>query len=154
MNKTLILILVVLVIAFGFIFLGNRQSGSNEQDITKICVQHQGSIRMHIHPRLKIVIKNKEEVIPANIGIVSPTCMRPIHTHDASGTLHLEFPKPRDVRLAEFFTIWGKPFNSNQILEFTNGPEGQVKMLVNGQENTEFENYIMKDLDRIEIRYE
>lgn len=154
MNKTVLIVLVILGIAFGLIFWGNRQAGSGEQDITKICVQHQGGIRMHIHPQLKIIIKGQEQIIPQGLGIVSPTCMRPIHIHDISGTLHLEFPKPRDVRLAEFFLIWNKPFNSDQIFDFTNGPDGQVKMFVNGQENTEFENYIMKDLDQILIIYE
>lgn len=153
MSKTVISILVVLGVAFIFIFLGNRQPQSEEQDITKMCIQHQ-NLRMHIHPQLKIIIKGQEEIIPSNIGIVSPICFRPIHTHDASGALHVEFPRPRDVKLGEFFLIWGKQFNSNQIFDFQNGPEGQVKMLVNGQENTEFENYIMKDLDQILITYE
>lgn len=147
--------MIVLGAAFGFIFLGNRQKANQteNQDITQMCIQHQG-LRMHIHPHLTIMIKGLQQPIPANIGIVSPVCFRPIHTHDASGTLHLEFPQPRDVRLAEFFLIWGEEFNSNQILDFVNGPEGQVKMMVNGQENTEFENYIMKDLDQIIIIYE
>ncbi len=153
MNRTTLIILVILAVAFGLIFWGNRQSGSGEQDITKMCIQHQ-NLGMHIHPHLKIVIKGEEEMIPANVGIVSPSCFRPIHTHDASGTLHLEFPKQRDVRLGEFFLIWGEQFDSNQIFDFQSGPEGQVKMFVNGQENTEFENYIMKDLDQIIIMYE
>ena len=154
MSKTVTSILVVLGVAFGLIFWGNRQSANQtgDQDITGMCVQHQ-SISMHIHPHLKIVIKGQEQPIPADIGITLG-CMRPIHTHDATGTLHLEFPNVRDVRLAEFFSIWGKQFSSNQIFDFQNGPEGQVKMLVNGQENMEFENYIMKDLDQIEIIYE
>ena len=155
MNRTVISFLVVLSVAFGFIFWGNRQkeNQAENQDITQMCVQHQG-VGIHIHPHLKIVIKGEEEAIPVNIGIVSPVCMRPIHTHDANGTLHVEFPKPRDVRLTEFFLIWGKQFNSNQIFDFQNGPEGQVKMFINGQENMEFENYIMKDLDQILIMYE
>ncbi len=153
MNKSIIWILVIVGAALGFIFLGNRQGGNSDQDITKMCIQHQ-NLSMHIHPRLKIIIKGEERAIPANTGIVSPSCFRPIHIHDDSGTLHLEFPKPRDVRLGEFFLIWGKQFNSNQIFDFKNGPEGKVRVTVNGRENTEFENYIMKDLDQIEIIYE
>ncbi|MEK7537165.1 MAG: hypothetical protein AAB584_01860 [Patescibacteria group bacterium] len=152
MNKTAILTLIVLGAAFGLIIWGNRQSGG-EQDITKICIQHQ-NLRLHIHPRLKIIIKGQEQLIPANVGIASPSCFRPIHTHDGSGTLHIEFPKARDVRLGEFFLVWEKRFNSNQIFDYQNGAEGQLKMFVNGQENTEFENYIIKDLDEILIIYE
>lgn len=121
----------------------------NYSDPLGMCIQHQ-NLQMHIHPRLSIKTKGQEQDIPANIGI-SPTCMRPIHTHDASGTLHLEFPIKRGVKLGEFFKIWEKEFSSEKILDKQNGPEGQVKMLVNGQPNTEFENYIMKDKDQIEI---
>lgn len=153
MNKTVVLILVILGAAFGLIFWGNRQPESGVEDITQMCIQHQ-NLRLHIHPHLKIVIKGEEEPIPANIGIVSPSCFRPIHTHDASGTLHLELPRPREVKLGEFFLIWGRQFNSNQIFDHQNGAEGRVKMFINGQENTEFENYIMKDLDQILIMYE
>ena len=35
-----------------------------------------------------------------------------------------------------------------------NDQGGTVKMLVNGKENAEFENYLMKDGDKIEISYE
>ena len=59
-----------------------------------------------------------------------------------------------DTKLAYFFRVWGKDFNSTKLFDKTNGPDGTVKMMVNGQENKEFENYLMKDSDRIEVRYE
>lgn len=116
------------------------------------CVQHNG-IGTHIHPVLTIRLKGERVEIPENTGIDSD-CMHPIHTHDNSGTLHLEFPKPRDVRLKEFFEIWGKRFDSQCIFEHCNGSEGTVKMTVNGQPNTEFGEYVMHDHDQIEIMYE
>ena len=81
----------------------------------------------------------------------------PIHTHDSSGTLHLEMQgmvRRKDIELERFFEIWGKQFNSNCVLEFCNGSEGTLKMFVNGQPNQEFDKYQMKDGDLIEIRYE
>lgn len=105
------------------------------------CVQHNG-VGMHIHPELTITVKGEKTEIPANTGIDSG-CMRPIHTHDNSGKLHLEFKKSRDVKLSEFFEIWGKPFDWRG-----------AKMTVNGQENTEFGNYVMRDHDRIEIMFQ
>ncbi len=104
------------------------------------CIQHNG-VGMHIHPEITITVKGEKMEIPANIGIEGG-CMHPIHTHDGSGMLHLEFKKPRDVRLSEFFEIWGKQF------------EGNMKMKVNGQENMEFGNYMMHDHDQIEIVFE
>ena len=117
---------------------------ASELDVLSMCVQH-GRVGMHIHPEISIFMKGKEELIPANIGI-SPSCMRPIHTHDEIGTIHLEFPVYREVKLGDFFRVWGKPFNQNW--------EGNIKMKVNGKENSDFENYLMRDNDKIEIRYE
>lgn len=123
---------------------------------------------IHWHPELKIIIKGEEITIPANIGIGMQYAGYPLydpmmmmtdmHTHDDSGTLHWEVMEgpvqKEDVRLANFFAIWGKKFNENCILESCNGPEETMTMFVNGKENTEFQNYLVKDKDRIEIRYE
>lgn len=110
---------------------------------------------IHWHPELSITIKGQEQEIPANLGI--GIRHEPIHTHDSSGVLHLErqgLIREKDIKLARFFEIWGKQFNSDCIFDSCNGPAGTVKMFVNSQENTEFENYQMKDGDKIEIRYE
>ncbi len=109
---------------------------------------------LHWHPELTIVIKGEKREIPAGIGLGSAEM--PIHTHDSTGTIHLEMQgliRKNDITLSRFFRIWGKTFNSNCILDQCNSPEGKVKMRVNGSENTEFENYVMQDKDIIEIRY-
>ena len=84
--------------------------------------------------------------------------MTDFHTHDNSGELHWEVmdgPVARDhVTLKAFFEVWGKTFTASQIFDQKNGPNGTVRMTVNGQPNNEFENYQVKDKDRIEIRYE
>jgi len=110
---------------------------------------------LHWHPHLSIVIKGKEEAIPANIGIGA--IHKPIHTHDPDNVLHLEMTgrvTKDDIRLGEFFKVWDKQFSSTCIFDYCNGPDGSVRMLVNGEENTQFEHYEMRDGDRIEIRYE
>lgn len=110
---------------------------------------------IHWHPHLSISIKGKQQEIPANFGIGGVHL--PIHTHDSSGTLHLEMGGvvTRDkIKLGNFFQLWNKQFNSSCIFDKCSGEEGKVKMLVNGKENKDFENYLMKDKDGIEIRYE
>lgn len=112
---------------------------------------------LHWHPHLTIRTKGEDQKVPANIGINGVT-MAPLHTHDAIGTIHMEMEgrlvTKDDTRIGKFFKIWGKQFNSSCIFDSCNGPDGNVKMLVNGEENTEFDNYPMKDGDKIEIRYE
>ena len=113
---------------------------------------------LHWHPKLKILINGKEQEIPANIGIGA--IHEELHTHDEDakdGVVHMEMKgmvTKDEVRLGNFFKIWGKEFNQTQILDRKNGAEGSVKMFVNGKENNGFENYLMRENDNIEIRYE
>ncbi len=108
---------------------------------------------IHWHPELSIYINKQKQEIPSEAGKHTL-----IHTHDNTGVIHIHPASSLvlrdDIKLGTFFRLWGKQFNSNCIFDKCNSPEGKVKMLVNGQENTEFENYLMKDKDKIEIRYE
>jgi hypothetical protein len=110
---------------------------------------------LHWHSELRILVKGKQQDIPANIGI--GLVHNPIHTHEGGGTIHLEFQRGLvtigDLRLRQFFKAWGRRFDRDCIFEYCNGPEGAVRMFVNGKENQEFEHYVMKDGDKIEITY-
>ena len=101
---------------------------------------------VHTHPELKIFVKGESVEIPTGVGIGA--VHDPMHTHEDAPIIHLEYPslvKREDTRLGKFFQIWGKDFR-----EF-----GQnVTMTVNGEPNTEFESYEMKDGDKIELRYD
>ena len=109
--------------------------------------------QFHIHPVLKIVINGKDQEIPAQIGITSG-CMHPLHTHDASGTIHVESPQKRDFTLADFFAVWGKPFTKNQILDSIADARHVIRETVNGVQSQNYENTVVHDGDQIVISYE
>jgi hypothetical protein len=101
---------------------------------------------LHWHPQLEIYVKGVKQEIPQNVGLGA--VHNPIHTHEDLPIIHLEFSgvvMRDDLMLKEFFEVWSKDF-----MEFGSS----VAMTVNGQENTERENYSMKDEDKIELRYE
>lgn len=144
--------IATIVILAGGIFLLSKQTSEEASVPQGQVISRQG---IHWHPKLTILIKDKKQEIPANLGLGA--VHQPIHTHDSSGTLHLEINglvTKDETKLGNFFQIWGKQFNSSCILDKCNGTAGTVKLLVNGQENKEFENYQMKDGDNIEIKYE
>ena len=146
--KTFMVIVAIAVPLGGLIWYGATRPPTPESDI----VSKKG---LHWHPELTITINVKNQEIPANIGIGA--VHQPIHTHDASGVVHMEIQglvTKEDTKLGRFFKIWGKQFNSNCIFDYCNGADGNVKMFVNGKENTEFDNYLMQDKDKIEIKYE
>lgn len=102
----------------------------------------------HWHSNLAIYVKGEKQNIPANIGIGA--IHQPIHTHEDSvqGIIHMEFQGlvlKQDIMFGQFFKNWGKDMRSFGA---------NIKMAVNGKENTEYENYIMRDNDKIELRFE
>jgi hypothetical protein len=113
---------------------------------------------IHWHPKLAIYIKGKKYELEDGIGIGA--VHQKIHTHSEDykeGVIHMEMSglvTKEDTKLGNFFKIWGKPFSKTQILDKKNGEEGKVSMKINGKQNSEFENYHMRDGDMIEIRYE
>jgi len=135
---------------FGVFRYLSSGSGNVAGNILDTCVTHSGG--MHIHPNLKIVISGEIQEIPRNIGI-SSTCMRPIHTHDTSRKIHIEFPREYDFVVGDFFKAWDKQFSRTQIFEYLSDAAHTVSMTVNGEENSEFENYVMKDGNDIVIEY-
>jgi len=101
---------------------------------------------LHWHANLAIYAKGVQQNIPADIGIGA--VHMPIHTHSADGVIHMEMSglvKRSDLTLDKFFKNWGKDFK-----DFG----GKITMTVNGKGNAELGSYIMKDNDKIEIRYE
>ena len=114
---------------------------------------------IHWHPQLTIYVKGLRWEIPANVGIgpryagtngYDPQMqMAAVHTHEDLPLIHLEFMggpvRKGDVTLGTFFNIWGKDMRSF-------GPN--MRMTVNGKENTEYENYGMRDGDNIELHYD
>src|SRR3989344_5085247 len=101
---------------------------------------------LHWHPTLEIYVRGEKLEIPQNIGIGG--VHEPVHTHDDLPILHLEFSgivRAEDIMLGKFFENWG-----TDILSFGKS----MRMTVNGVDNTEYERYIMKDKDKIELHYD
>lgn len=101
---------------------------------------------LHWHPTLRIFVKGEELPIPANIGLGA--VHQPIHTHDDVPIVHLEFDgrvTEDDLKLGNFFRNWEKDirsFGSN------------MRMTVNGEITDEYENYVLRDGDAIELWYD
>jgi hypothetical protein len=123
---------------------------------------------IHWHALLKIYLNEDPQFIPANIGTgniglvidtgLSGANASPMHTHDASGVIHIENQcpekNPETAKLGYFFKVWEKPFNSTCILDKCNDGTRFVQMKVNGIENSEFDRYAVGDEDEIVITYD
>lgn len=112
---------------------------------------------VHIHPKLSIFINDQQQVIPANLGIQlnqqgNPTAFFPLHTHDTSGTIHVESPIVRDFHLRDFFDTWEQTFTAQEILGRQVDPTRPIQMTVNGQPSNALGDLLLHDGDDIVIR--
>ncbi|MGW2346170.1 hypothetical protein [Streptomyces sp. NPDC001661] len=67
-------------------------------------------LTMHIHPHLTVYAGGRQVTVPADIGIDrsgEKPRFSPLHTHDTSGTLHVESAQWQDFTLGQFLTEWG-----------------------------------------------
>jgi hypothetical protein len=142
-HKTAFIVIAVIAIPVVLIWWGKTNQSVEMVSDDSDLVSMRG---IHYHPELRIFVKGEQIEIPENIGLVGGH--QPMHTHEDVPIVHLEYPAKvtkDDTRLGRFFEIWGKDFRSFGE---------NVSMTVNGEINTEFENYLMKDKDVIELRYE
>ena len=115
---------------------------------------------MHIHPTLNVTFNGQPITVPSQIGIAqigkpeNPLLygdhsldkygmqgMAPLHTHDDSGTIHVESNTLRDYTLGEFLNIWkGLDVNGKT-----------VQATVNGNPVPDFRSIILKDRDSISL---
>lgn len=101
---------------------------------------------LHWHPQLEIFVRGEKIEIPQNIGLGA--VHRPVHTHEDPPIIHLEFSsivREEDIMLGAFFESWGRDMRSFGE---------NMRMTVNGVDNTEYEGYIMKDKDQITLHYD
>ncbi|NCN51960.1 hypothetical protein GW931_03035 [archaeon] len=108
---------------------------------------------IHWHPQLTIIIDGQKQNIPSDIGLGGSTHM-PIHTHDDSGTIHMEEDNPtkESVTVGYFFNVWGKKFSKDCIFEYCSD-KGNLIFTVNGEKNYDFQEYFMQEEDNLLIEY-
>jgi hypothetical protein len=66
----------------------------------------------HIHVLLAIYINGSQRQVPGQIGIAPDgSCLYWMHTHDASGIVHIEAPATVAVSIVNFLDIWAQQFS-------------------------------------------
>ncbi|MGC2425899.1 MAG: hypothetical protein WA421_02590 [Nitrososphaeraceae archaeon] len=91
------------------------------------------SLVMHLHPLLNVMVNGKSITVPKNIGIDSlmhkdhsldhfgTSGAAPLHTHDDSGTIHVESTANRNYTLGEFLNIWGLDLKGKTVRTTVDG---------------------------------
>jgi len=100
-------------------------------------------VAFHIHPKLSISVDGENLEIPADIGI-TPDCMREIHTHDTSGSVHVESVSEKSYIFADVLNILG--FGIEQ-------PGFITRLTVNGEFDDNNINFALEDEQDIQLEF-
>jgi hypothetical protein len=145
---------VILLAAGGYVvapYLDPNRGFSRDSCINELQVPY------HIHITLHIFVDGNHLPIPTNVGR-SPACTKPLHTHDGEydpntqpARLHVESPIAMSFTLGDFFAIWGKTINQNQVDTCFPGGARVITMTVNGASSSEFGAVVLQDGQLIAI---
>lgn len=119
---------------------GDTPRGGNGQPVDGIEGSSREMLKVHVHAHLALFNKGQQIAIPYGIGIVRPFQATNgfvgmgrgiywLHTHDATGIIHVESPDERTYTLGQFFDIWGQPLTATDVA----GLKGAVHAFVDGK---------------------
>ena len=132
------LVVIVVLVLSALVFLPSGDTSDSAGAISRT--------GLHWHPQLEIYVRGEQVIIAQNVGLGA--VHNPVHTHEDLPILHLEFSglvTEEHIKLGNFFKVWGKDMRSFGE---------NMRMTVNGKENTEYEKYVMHDDDKIELHYD
>ncbi len=117
-----------------------------------------GNIHWHATPALSVCGENIAMPKPVPGQHLGSSLL---HLHE-DGLFHIEgsVSSPSQITLGAMMSNIGKNFSQTSLLAKKNGDlcpdgnSGKVRLLVKGNENSEYEDYIIRDGDRIEMRFE
>ena len=118
---------------------GDSATGGQGQTVDGIPCATSMPNTYHIHTFVGIIVNGRQYALPDGAGMYKPggdityagfknwteyaTCYYYMHTHDASGVVHVESsqnvpPTTSIYTLRNFFDVWGQPVSSTQIGPF------------------------------------
>ncbi|HKW44874.1 MAG TPA: hypothetical protein VJN22_04395 [Candidatus Eremiobacteraceae bacterium] len=136
---------------------GDTQTGGQGQQVDGINCRKALNSTFHHHVHLSLFVNGVQYAIPRGTGIKNPgkgnfiyhgDCFYFLHTHDATGIIHMEPPKAMTFGLHQYFDEWGMQLSTTNVA----GYQGAVTVFVNGtQENVDPNTIKFNPFDQITL---
>jgi hypothetical protein len=93
-----------------------------------------GKEKFHIHALLHIYVHGLLTPLPADISLDPAKGVEAsMHTHDATGIIHMEAPHPYNYTLGDFFSVWGVKLGPAQVGGLTGLGGDHLHFYLNGK---------------------
>ena len=157
--KTWVIIglMAAVAIGIGFTVATSKTPGAAALTIDGVQCNSAEQLVFHNHAHLDIFVNGQPYTIPSQIGIIPGKCFYWLHTHDDSGTIHIESPITQNYTLGQFLDIWNKTNGNVPILtNITNSQKDTISAYVNGNKvnaGIDLRNIKLNEHDEIAIIY-
>jgi hypothetical protein len=117
-----------------------------------------GAVIRHDHVHLDVIVDGRRVAVPAGVGIAEPVdngpcpplggkngdcatrhgffgrvANSPLHTHSASGIIHVEADRPGAYTLGQFFDEWGVRLGADCVGGYCSGGGKELRVYVDGR---------------------
>jgi hypothetical protein len=114
----------------------NNLAQANER-LAKLDLPGLSELVLHHHTDLYIYIDGQPVTIPASIGYDpqgNPAVLSPLHTHDTSGTVHIESDDANfQPVLGQFMDVWGVYLTDQCLGDQCASGDTKIRAFVNGE---------------------
>lgn len=143
--------IVSIVLIYMFVYQPLSSDTANESGEFNLAEIHSVPLARHDHVMLSLLVNGRPAVVPQEIGMnpqlwhdhsldrFGPSGISPMHTHDTSGTIHIESTSQREFTVGEFLEVMGVD------------PATVTRMTVNDNEVTDFANHAMNNGEQIQL---
>ena len=112
------------------------------------------ALAFHIHQHLDVFVNGKKVTVPQFIGIDDGSFITELHTHDATGIMHVESAQTKPYTLGQFVSVWGVRLSKQCIGGYCAGPGKPLRFYLNGKRYlSDPNNLILKNHQEIAIVY-
>lgn len=113
-----------------------------------------GDEKFHIHAALHIYNDGLLVPVPADIGLEEAKHIETsLHTHDATGIIHMETTHRFDFTLGDFFAVWGVKLGPAQVGGWTGLGGEKLHFFLNGHVLRDPAAHVLRNGDNIAIGY-
>jgi hypothetical protein len=122
--------------------------------VTALGLPVQSDAAFHIHALLRIYVDGRPVAVPAQLGINAPSgFIAPLHTHDATGIIHVEADRPYPFTLGQVFAVWGVRFGKRTLGGYVDAGARRLRVYADGRRIADPVAYVLRAHDHIVVSF-
>lgn len=93
-------------------------------DPLSICLKNHNIETFQLYPNIELIVDGQQVMLPDSVGKQpkdGQECLRPIHTDEVGGTVHIEYIRPIRFTMADFMKVYAAENNAITVVNNSTG---------------------------------